>query len=104
MEYKLRFINGIECLKMIRGNSRFDKIPIVFYSSHFEKIEPACKNGANYFVIKQAEMKNIKSAIETVLNRNWDDEKIFKKFDVIFREKQNYPNNFFTDLCFHISD
>jgi CheY-like chemotaxis protein len=95
IDYNMPFINGIDCLKMIRRNKNFNKIPIIFYSSYFDKVKEAYKNGANYVIIKQARVENIKSSIQTVLNRNWGDEKTFKKFEMIAKDDQNYQPNFF---------
>jgi hypothetical protein len=73
-------------LKRIRSNKGFDKIPMVFYSSYVDKAEETYKNGANYIIIKQSRVGNVRSSLQTVLNRNWGDEKIFKKFDMISKD------------------
>jgi CheY-like chemotaxis protein len=53
--------NGLECLKVIRSNERFDGIPVIMYStSHHKKDVDSCFSaGANYYVVKPYDFEDI---------------------------------------------
>lgn len=88
LDFNMPKIDGIQCLKKIRANNLFDKIPVVVYSVYYDRVAEAYKNGANYFIVKQLSVNKVKSSVGAMLNRNWEDEETFKSFDVFFREEE----------------
>ena len=65
--------NGMECLKEIRNNSKLRDLSVAIYStSSSEKdIEETFISGANIYINKPNSFGNLKSAIEKVLQLNW---------------------------------
>ena len=64
--------NGFECLKEIRENHKFEKIPVVILSTsdNAEAINTTYLLGANLFVRKPQSFGLLKRAIKMVLNKN----------------------------------
>lgn len=65
--------SGIECLKIIRSNSRFKDISIAIYStSSSEKdIEDTFVGGANIYINKPTDFTQLKKVISEVVNMNF---------------------------------
>lgn len=65
--------NGMQCLKEIRRNSRFNEIAIAIYStSSSEKdIEETFIHGANIYLQKPNDFLDLREAVDKVLNINW---------------------------------
>jgi len=61
--------NGFECLNEIRRNEKYKTIPIIIYSTSFDKemVERLYKNGAQYYIRKPAEFSKIKQVIYEAL-------------------------------------
>jgi len=64
---------GMECLKEMRNDSRFNDIMIAIYStSSSEKdIEETFINGANIFINKPNDFGKLKESIAKVIELNW---------------------------------
>lgn len=64
---------GLECLKEIRANSKFNDLSIAIYStSDVEKdIEDSFTAGANVYIKKPDSHEKLKKAIHDVVNINW---------------------------------
>jgi CheY-like chemotaxis protein len=62
--------NGMECLKEIRGNDAFNKIPIAIYStSASEKdIQETFLNGANVYIKKPSDFNVLKAVLAKVIS------------------------------------
>ncbi len=73
LDFNMPKLNGMECLKKIRANKAFDKIPVIIYSVFYDKVEEAYKNGANYFIVKQTSIDKMKKDIDKMLNTNWNE-------------------------------
>ena|SRR5689334_6266774 len=73
LDFKMPKLNGMECLKKIRSNKAFDKIPVIIYSVFLDKSDEAYKNGANYFIAKQTSVNKMKNDITKILNTNWNE-------------------------------
>lgn len=58
--------NGIECLQLLREDRKYDKVPIIIYSTFVNKndIDKAYKSGANYFVVKPSAIEDISDMIK----------------------------------------
>ena len=65
--------NGMECLKEIRNNSKLRDLSVAIYStSSSEKdVEETFISGANIYINKPNSFGDLKSAIEKVLQLNW---------------------------------
>lgn len=65
--------DGMQCLKEMRNDSRFNDIMIAIYStSSSEKdIEETFINGANIFINKPNDFSKLKESIAKVIELNW---------------------------------
>lgn len=65
--------NGIQCLEEIRRNNRFNDISVAIYSTSSSEadIEETFVKGANVYINKPNDFKNLKKTIEQVLRVNW---------------------------------
>src|SRR5690606_3331467 len=65
--------NGIQCLEEIRSNNRFNDISVAIYSTSSSEadIEETFVKGANVYINKPNDFKNLKKTIEQVLRINW---------------------------------
>lgn len=65
--------NGLECLKEIKANTKFQSIAIAIYStsSSEEHIEETFVLGANVYIKKPADFNELKSVLNEVVTRNW---------------------------------
>ncbi len=52
--------DGIECLKLLRAEGKYDKLPVIIYSTSTNKndIDKAYEAGANYYIIKPDSFEN----------------------------------------------
>ena len=66
--------NGIECLQLLREDRKFDKIPIIMYSTSVSKndIDKAYSNGANYFIVKPNTIEDIADMIKKICSMGKD--------------------------------
>lgn len=62
--------DGIECLKLLRHEPKYDNLPIIMYSTTVNKtdIDKAYDSGANYFVIKPYTLDDITNMIIKVVS------------------------------------
>ncbi|MEJ7682933.1 MAG: response regulator [Segetibacter sp.] len=60
--------NGMECLQLLREDRRYDKVPIIIYSTSVNKndIDKAYSNGANYFAVKPNAIEDIAGMINKI--------------------------------------
>lgn len=65
--------NGMQCLKEIRRNSRFNDIAIAIYSTSSSEndIEETFIHGANIYLQKPNDFLDLREAVDKVLNINW---------------------------------
>jgi CheY-like chemotaxis protein len=61
--------NGFECLSEIKQNKKLNDIPVVIFSTSFEKevVNKLYENGAKYFIRKPSEFSQFKKIILYVL-------------------------------------
>jgi CheY-like chemotaxis protein len=66
-------INGLDCLRNIRENTRFKCIPIVILSSSKDEalIEEAYSRGANYFASKPSSFCALKKIVDVIIYMDW---------------------------------
>jgi CheY-like chemotaxis protein len=62
--------DGIECLQLLRKERKYDKIPILIYSTSVSKsdIDKAYQNGANYFIVKPNAIEDITDIIRKLIS------------------------------------
>jgi len=73
LDFNMPKLDGMECLKKIRSNKAFDKIPVIIYSVFYDRVDEAYKNGANYFIAKQNSIDKMKNDINKILNTDWNE-------------------------------
>ena len=61
--------NGFECLSEIKQNKKLKEIPVIIFSTSFEKevVNLLYKNGAQYFIRKPSEFSQFKKIIQQSL-------------------------------------
>jgi PleD family two-component response regulator len=64
------YINGKECLKVLRQNPHYNKVPILIYSTSNSKtdIDYCMKNGANYYIVKPSSYHAVKLLVTDIYN------------------------------------
>lgn len=64
---------GMQCLREIRSNERLSHLCVAIYSTSSSEIdvEETFLNGANIYINKPTNYRNLKQAIEKVLKLNW---------------------------------
>ena len=65
--------DGHECLREIRADKRFDKLPIIIYSSleDLRNIEMTYRAGANLYAIKPSTLNDLTAVLERILRVDW---------------------------------
>jgi len=64
---------GMECLKEIKRDGRFDDMAIAIYSTSAseEDVEETFINGANVYIRKPSDFENLKKVLTKVITINW---------------------------------
>jgi CheY-like chemotaxis protein len=64
------FVNGKECLKVLRQNPQYNKVPILIYSTSNSKtdIDYCLQNGANYYIVKPSSYHAVKLVVTDIYN------------------------------------
>jgi len=65
--------SGLECLKELRANEKFKDVAIAIYStsSSEEDVENTFILGANIYIKKPSDFKNLKKVLSDVVTLNW---------------------------------
>jgi CheY-like chemotaxis protein len=73
MDINMPKMTGLECLKIIRGMDKCDNLPIVIYttSSNDDDVDMARELGADLFVKKPINQKEIKDIISYTVSFDW---------------------------------
>lgn len=73
LDVNMPVMNGLECLKAIREQDRFQDIPVIILttSSSASTIGLAHKLGANAFIQKPSDFNVLKMVINDMLSKNW---------------------------------
>jgi CheY-like chemotaxis protein len=73
LDLNMPILNGIDCLKEIKKNERFNDIAIAIYStsSSEEDIENTFVLGANIYIKKPSDFNMLKKALSDVVTINW---------------------------------
>jgi CheY-like chemotaxis protein len=70
LDLNMPFVNGKECLKVLRQNPQYNKVPILIYSTSNAKsdIEYCMNNGANYYIVKPNSYHAVKLVVTDIYN------------------------------------
>ncbi len=73
LDVNMPYKNGIECLKEIRKQEKYQNLPIVIYSTTNYKvnIDTCYSGGANLYIIKPNTFNDILKMVKKICNRNW---------------------------------
>lgn len=65
--------NGLDCLKIIRANKKFQEIPIIIYStsSNQKDIDKAFSAGANFYFTKPASYITLKKKLNWLISQDY---------------------------------
>ena len=75
VDLNMPHISGLECLKRLKGNKKFENISVAIYStSDADKdVGSSYKQGANLYIKKQSSFQDIVKTMNIVLTMNWKD-------------------------------
>jgi CheY-like chemotaxis protein len=68
LDIKMPLMNGIEVLKVIRGDSTFNEVPVIMLTSSRDShdLQECYNNGANSFVVKPVNINDFMSVVKEV--------------------------------------
>jgi CheY-like chemotaxis protein len=69
--------DGRQCIREIRANPLYDRLPVIIYSGMGEKdiISSFYREGANQFLIKPSTMDELKQALDIIFKNFYRDTK-----------------------------
>lgn len=69
LDMNMPLISGMEALKLIRKDARYNNTPVVIYSTsgHTHDIEEAKKHGATWYIKKALSFTGIKTSLSRIL-------------------------------------
>ena len=90
MDINMPSQSGLECLKMLRSQRKYDSIPIVIYSTAGDDalIAKCYKAKANYFVIKPRSYAQVITVIQKILSLDWQSKKIVSMSEFVIAERK----------------
>lgn len=73
LDLNMPILNGIDCLKEIKKNEKFNNIAIAIYStsSSDEDVENTFVLGANIYIKKPSDFNTLKKVLSDVVTLNW---------------------------------
>lgn len=85
--------NGIQCIKEIREDRRYDALPIIVYtvSKRENAIQTTYGLGANLFFSKPKEYSDLVSSLKVILSMNWSHPGLITK--------QYFQDNKYVPFC-----
>ncbi len=88
LDLNMPLINGLECLKVIRSDSKYDKVPVIIYSTSQSKrdIDTCFEAGANYYIVKPYDFEDIIMILQKVISNLTDK-------DCVTPSKENFVIN-----------
>jgi CheY-like chemotaxis protein len=74
MDINMPSINGIECLKAVRGDRKFENLPVIMYSTsnNVNDIKESYNHRANLYVVKPDSFHKLINSLQKVLAFDWD--------------------------------
>lgn len=73
LDLNMPILNGLETLKKLKQNQKYNNIAIAIYStsSANKDIENTLANGANCYIVKPNDFQQLKSTLKYVLSLQW---------------------------------
>jgi CheY-like chemotaxis protein len=73
LDINMPAVSGIECLRNIRAEKKYESLPIIMYStsSNRKNIQQAYENRANLYVVKPYSIQGIIKALEKIITIDW---------------------------------
>lgn len=73
LDLNMPILNGIDCLKQIKANEKFNDIAVAIYStsSSDQDVEDTFVLGANIYIKKPSNFEELKKALSDVVIINW---------------------------------
>jgi CheY-like chemotaxis protein len=70
LDLNMPYVNGKDCLKEIRKNEKYHKVPIVVYSTSSNQydVEYCLSNGADHYVVKPGTYSAISKLVHQLCN------------------------------------
>jgi DNA-binding response OmpR family regulator len=67
--------NGVDCLREIRANRAYDKLPIVIFtiSNQHDAVQTIYGLGASLYFVKPGEYTQLAGSLEKILSMDWRD-------------------------------
>ncbi len=74
LDLNMPYKSGMECLVELRKSERFKNIPVLIYStsSSQKDIEDTYHNGANLYIKKPSNFRELENIISRVISLDWD--------------------------------
>lgn len=74
LDLNMPIMGGLECLRRIRGHLNLKKIMVAIYStsSSSKDIEDTFEQGANVYITKPNNFKDLKQSLGQVIKTNWE--------------------------------
>ena len=87
LDVNLPLVNGIECLKKIRGDESFPQLPIIMFSNVINQlnIDLCYQQKANYFFIKPNSLNDIKVVVRKLMDTDWSNKNQVKKEEFLIQ-------------------
>lgn len=65
--------DGLSCIREIRGNSAYDRLPVIIYSSHTypNYLESAFRNSANLYMTKSVDAQTTVGHLKKIFSIDW---------------------------------
>lgn len=75
LDLNMPSMGGKEALQEIRGNSRLQSLPVIIYSTSFNRrdVDETFALGANRYLVKPTSYVQMQQAIQTLAHMNWND-------------------------------
>jgi CheY-like chemotaxis protein len=73
MDILMPYIDGRECLRMIRSDKKFDSLPIIMFSSMSDdfSIDYCFREGSNFFLLKPNSIPELVNELERIFSIDW---------------------------------
>ncbi|MCW3112708.1 MAG: response regulator [Segetibacter sp.] len=73
LDILMPFKDGLECIREIRQNSKYDKLPIIIISSgkSNENIDASYSNSANFYLFKQYSIQALSNKLKYIFSIDW---------------------------------
>lgn len=87
LDVNLPLVNGIECLKKIRGDKSLPQPPIIMFSNVINQmnIDLCYQQKADYFFIKPNSLNDIKVVVRKLMETDWQNKGQVKKEDFLIQ-------------------